>query len=59
MRMQNLAFVHMYTFRMKSTEGFIHEATRVFKMVCRTPRQGRRKGGGDWVVRTITVFLTQ
>ncbi len=46
MRMQNLAFVRMYTFRMKSTEGFIHEATRVFKMVCRTPRQGGGGGGG-------------
>ncbi len=26
-RMQNLAFVHTYTFRMKSKESFIHEAT--------------------------------
>ncbi len=25
-RMQNLAFVRTYTFRMKSTESFIHEA---------------------------------
>ncbi len=28
-RTQNLAFVRMYTFRMKSTESFIHEAPGV------------------------------